>query len=44
MKEFSIKENQIKGIDLTTVFCYTNITFPPIFRDGVRGGLAASAV
>ena len=23
--------------------CYTKNTFPPIFRDGVRGGSAASA-
>jgi hypothetical protein len=31
-------------VDILVNPCYNIYTFPPIFRDGVRGGFAASAV
>jgi hypothetical protein len=31
-------------VDILVNPCYNMYTFPPIFRDGVRGGFAASAV
>ena len=30
-------------IEIIENSCYTVYAFPPIFRDGARGGLAASA-
>ncbi len=37
-------ENPVNRIDILAKSCYNEFTFPPIFRDGVRGGYAASAV
>ena len=43
-----IRESKVKKAKMVIVFlktsCYNIRTFPPIFRDGVRGGFAASAV
>ncbi len=45
MNDCDIMRGQIcKVVDFCIVFWYTIYTFPPIFRDGVRGGSAASAV
>ena len=32
-----------KPIGFSQNFCYNTVTFPPTFRGGVRGGIAASA-
>jgi len=45
MKGNNLEENLTGNtIDFLLGFCYNLITLPPIFRDGVRGGNAASAV
>jgi hypothetical protein len=33
-----------KLIKISQDFCYNEFTFPPIFRDGARGGNCASAI
>ena len=38
------EDNVRKSNEISQDFCYNEFTFPPIFRDGVRGGYAASAV
>jgi len=43
-KGFQIRKLIIETIEFPLDFCYTVFTLPPIFRDGVRGGSAASAV